>query len=104
MAYPSPSGSFVHAAHYASLLLQVSEHLFADQKLFALSSDQRRIVGNETRNLLLQARWEVESKGFVEQFAIAQVGVEKAPPEAVLGDPIPAPKPAADDKGPGQYV
>jgi hypothetical protein len=70
-------------------MLQVSEHLFPDQKLFALSPDQRRIVQNETQNLLVQARWAVESKGFAELFSMPQAGVEMAPAETVLGDPPP---------------
>jgi hypothetical protein len=80
---------FVHAASFASLMLQVSEHLFPDHKFFALSQDQRRIVQNETQNLLVQARWAVESKGFAELFAMPQVGAEMAPADTVLGDPLP---------------
>ncbi len=78
---------FLHAASFASLMLQVSEHLFPDQKLFALSPDQRRILANETSNLLLQARWAVENKGFAELFATPQMGVEMAPADTSLGDP-----------------
>jgi hypothetical protein len=82
---------FLHAASFASLMLQVSEHLFPDKKLFDLSPDQRRIVGNETSNLLLQARWAVENKGFAELFATPQGGVEMAPDDTMLGDPLPRP-------------
>jgi hypothetical protein len=77
---------FLHAASFASLMLQVSEHLFPDQKLFALSPDQRRIVASETQNLLVQARWVVESRGFAELFATPQAGVDMAPDDTSLGD------------------
>lgn len=85
------SGSFVHAAQYASLTLQVAGQLFPDQKFFGLSQDQRRIVDNETRALLVQARWVVDSKAFADHFAIPQVGVETAPSGTVLGDKPPTP-------------
>ena len=87
MSTPPPVQSrFIHAVSFASLMLQVCDHLFPGQKLFALSADQRRIVDNETRALLLQARWIVESKGFAESFAIPQVGGELAPAGTVLGE------------------
>jgi hypothetical protein len=89
MATPTPQPRFMHAASFASLMLQVSEHLFPQQKLFELSQDQRRIVLNETQNLLVQARWAVESKGFAEQFATPLVGAEMAPAGTILGDPLP---------------
>lgn len=98
MAFQIPSGSFVHASLYASLILQVTEHLFPEQKFFALSQDQRRIVDNETANLLLQARWKADSKVFAEFFAAPQVGVPEAPKETVLGEKPPEPK------APGQYA
>ncbi len=98
MAAQVPSGSFVHAAHYASLWLQVTEHLFPGQKLFALSQDQRRIVDNETRNLLLQAKWIVDSQAFAEQFAAPPVGVPEAPAGTILGQKPP------EVKAPGQYA
>ena len=101
MAYQNPSGSFVHAAHYASLWLQVTEHLFPGQKLFALSQDQRRIVNNETRILLLQARWEVDSRGFAEHFGIAQAGGIEAPSDITLGAPV-APVPSSGPSPAGQ--
>ncbi len=87
MATPPPLQSrFLHAAHYASLVFQVTDHLFPGQKFFGLSADQRRIVDNETTNVLLQARWKVESKGFAESFAFPQVGGEEAPSGTVLGE------------------
>jgi len=99
MAYSDPSGSFVHAALYSQLVLQVSEHLFPDQKLFALSPDQRRIVNNETSNLLLQARWAVDSKAFADHFATVQVGGgPDAPQGTVLGSPV------VEGKAPGQFL
>lgn len=89
MSQPMVQARLLHAASFASLMIQVSEHLFPQQKLFELSADHRRIVTTETQNLLLQARWIVESKGFAEQFAVAQLGGEMAPGDTVLGDPIP---------------
>ena len=108
MAFKNPSGSFVHAAHYASLLIQVCEHLFPGSKIFALSQDQRRIVNNETRILLLQAGWVVDSKEFAEQFSIAQSGGQEAAPETLLGQiagPSQPPNPGAGPStGPGPYL
>jgi hypothetical protein len=37
MAYPAPSGSFLHATLYSSLLLQVSRELFPAQSFLDLS-------------------------------------------------------------------
>jgi len=90
MAEPKLQPKFIHAASYASLLLQVSEHLFPDVKFFALSGDQRRIVNTETKNLLVQAKWVVDSKDFAKQFAVHQVGVEMAPEGTILGEPLPS--------------
>ena len=98
MAIKNVSASFVHAAHYASLMLQVCEHLFPGKKLFELSQDQRRMASNETSVLLLQARWVVDSKGFADHFAIAQAGGQEAPPETVLGVATSASSPS------GQYT
>ena len=92
------SGRFVHAAQYAALMLQVTDHLFPGQKFFALSLDQRRILDSETRALLTQARWVVDSKAFAETFATLQTGGELAPAGTVLGDPPPAPE------RPGHYT
>ena len=102
---PPPShaqGRFVAAAQYASLTLQVCEHLFPGKKLYDLSPDQRRMLINETEILLLQARWRVECHAFAEHFAIPQAGVEMAPPGTVLGEPPPALR--AEVKSPGQYL
>ena len=88
MAYENPSGSFVHAALYAQLQIQVSEHLFPEEKLFSLSADQRRIVTNETNALLLQSRWQADSKAFAEQFAGPLAGMPEAPEGTVLGRPV----------------
>jgi hypothetical protein len=101
VAYENPSGSFVHAALYAQLMIQVSEHLFPDQKLLSLSPDQRRMLQSETNNLLLQARWQVDSKGFADLFAIAQAGAPPdADPKTVLGRPAPA----SNSSSSGHYV
>ena len=81
----------MHAASFASLMLEVSQHLFPQHKLFELTPDQRRIVANETQNLLVQARWVVESKAFADLFATPLAGGERAPEQTSLGDPIPKP-------------
>lgn len=78
----------LHAAAFASLMLDVSQHLFRDRTLFDLTPDQRRIVATETQNLLTQARWTVESKAFADLFAVPCTG-ESAPPGTVLGEPLP---------------
>ena len=57
MAYTQPSGSFLHACAYSSLLLAVSREMFPTQPFFDLPPDKRRIVDLETGNLLLQSRW-----------------------------------------------
>ena len=101
MAYADPSGSFVHAALYSQLVLQVSQQLFPQQPFFDLSPDKRRIVDQEAGNLLLQARWKVDSQGFAAFFAQPappQAGGAEAPPGTVLGSPV------AEIKVPGQYA
>ncbi len=50
MAYSTPSGSFLHATLYSSLLLQVSRELFPAQPFFDLSPDKRRLVDQEAGN------------------------------------------------------
>lgn len=103
-APPPLQSKLVHAYCFASLTIQVSEHLFPGEKLFALSADQRRIVDTETQNLMLQARWKVESKGFADLFAVPQVGVEKTPAGTVLGDPVvPSDAPPATPGGGGYH-
>jgi len=104
MPFKDPSGSFVHAAHYAELLLRVGEHLFPGEKFFSLSQDQRRIVDNETSNLLVYSRWKVDSLGFAEHFAQKLIGGEEAPAGIVLGNPLEAPSPEAAIKPPGQFL
>ena len=103
MAFEHPHGSFVHAASYASLMLQVAEHLFPDQKLFSLSAEQRRIASNETEFLLYQARLRVDSKQFAEYFATPQPTPEMAPEGTVLGREVPKPKPQEPDTK-GHYM
>lgn len=101
MAYPNPSGSFVHAALYSQLLLQVSQHLFPQQPFFDLSPDKRRIADMETGNLLLQSKWKVDSHGFAAFFAQPappQVGSQETVPGTVLGSQ------PAEPKTPGQYA
>ncbi len=101
MAYSDPSGSFVHAALYSQLVLQVSQHMFPQQPFFDLSQDKRRIVDQEAGNLLLQSRWKLDAKGFAEFFAQpapGQVPGSEAPQGTVLGIPL------AEDKPPGKYL
>jgi len=103
-APPIVQGRFVAAAQYASLTLQVCEHLFPDQKLFGLSQDQRRILADETDNLLLQARWRIETRVFADKFAWTQHGAEMAPPGTVLGSPVPIGHQQPAAAPPGQYL
>lgn len=103
MAQESPSGSFVHSALYAQLMIQVSGQLFPEQTFFALSADQRRIVQAETSNLLLQARWQVDSKAFADLFAVAQAGGQEAPPGTILGRANSSPSASPPAKG-GDYI
>jgi hypothetical protein len=101
MPYADPSGSFVHAALYSQLVLQVSQHLFPQQPFFDLTPDKRRIVDQETGNLLLQARWKVDSQGFAEFFGQQpppQAGGPEAPSGTILGTKPPESRP------PGQYA
>jgi hypothetical protein len=98
MPYADPSGSFVHAALYSQLMLQVSQHLFPQQPFFDLSQDKRRIVDNETANLMLQARWKVDSKAFADSFAAPLAGVPEAPQGTILGSPV------AESPMPGQFL
>jgi hypothetical protein len=102
-ATPPPlQTTFIHASAYSSLFLQVLEHLFPDRKLPALSEDERRIVQNETDNLLVRSRWRIESYVFVNQFEIPQQpATSVAPADTVLGAP---PAPPEATKPPGQYV
>ena len=96
----SPQGRFAAAAQFASLLLQVSQHLFPDRKYFDLTPDQRRMLDNETSILLLQARWRIESKAFADYFA--SPGNDPAPAGTILGEHPPAPGAAA--QGGGGYL
>ena len=98
MNNPLLQSRLMHAAVFASLQLDVTEHLFPGQKIFSLSQDQRRIVANETQGLLLQSRWAVESKGFAELFAAPPTGMEMAPAGTILGEPF------APAKGAGHYA
>jgi hypothetical protein len=81
------------------MMLRVTEHLFPDVKFFSLSVDQRRMVINETQNLLVQARWTVESKTFADLFSVAPIGVEMAPLGMVLGEPPPDAKHGKQNEG-----
>jgi hypothetical protein len=98
-----PQARFLASAAYASLELQMVGQLFAGKTYFELSPDQRRILSNETDNLLLRSRWRIESRTFAEHFAIVQFGVEVAPPETVLGE-APRPQPQPGQASTGQYL
>ena len=78
------------------------DHLFPGQKVPGLSEDERRIVQNETDNLLVRSRWRIESMGFVNTFGLPQLPRENvAPADIVLGAP---PAEGAAARPPGQYV
>jgi hypothetical protein len=49
-------GRFVAAAQHASFQLQVCTNLYPGRTILQLSSEERRILANETDYLLLQAR------------------------------------------------
>jgi hypothetical protein len=95
-------GRFVAAAQYASVLLQMLPQIFPGQPWLALTDDQRRVLFDETSNVLTRSKWVIESKAFADKFALQPQGVEMAPPGTVLGDPVPNPATAA--KVPGQYL
>jgi hypothetical protein len=102
-ATPPPlQTTFVQAAAYSALFLDVLEHVFPDRKLLEISDDERRIVQNETDNLLVRSRWRIESYVFVNQFALQQQPPTNiAPADTVLGALLTPPDPT---KPPGQYV
>lgn len=102
MSTPPPlQTNLVHAAAYSSLFLQMIEHLFPGHKVPALSEDERRIVQNETDNLLTRSRWRIESIGFANTFGIQQQPqTNVAPADTILGVPF-SPQ---QGKPPGQYV
>jgi len=94
----------VHAVAYSSLFLQMIEHLFPGRKVPGLSEDERRIVHNETDNLLTRSRWRIESVVFANTFGIPQMPKENvAPADTLLGAP-PGTKVGAESKMPGQYA
>lgn len=99
MATPPPLQTrFSHAVEYASVLLQMVGHVYPGKGFTELSPDQRRIVANEAEQLLVQARWRVESAQFAEWFATPQTPPQSAPAGTVLGE-----KPV-EGKPPGQYA
>ena len=94
---------FIHAVAYSSLFLQMVDHLFPGRKAPALSEDERRIVQNETDNLLVRSKWRIESNIFVNNFAIQlQPRENVAPADTLLGAP-PGTR-IGDSKMPGQYA
>jgi|SRR2546427_598985 len=104
MATPPPlQTTFVHAAMYSSVFLQMIDHLFPGKKIPALSEDERRIVQNETDNLLTRSRWRLESTIFLSSFGVPFPGPadQAIPAGTVLGPPT---RSADQGKPPGQYV
>jgi hypothetical protein len=103
MPTPPPlQTNLVHAAAYSSLFLQMLEHIFPGRKVPALSEDERRIVMNETDNLLTRSRWRLETTVFANTFGIVQIPPENVVPAGtVLGVPLAPPQAG---KAPGQYV
>jgi hypothetical protein len=107
MAIKNVSASFVHAALHAFLQVQLCEHLFPQKRPFELSQDQRRILVQETNNVLLQAKWQVNSTGFAAHFAGLLTDLPEAPPETILGEklsPSENPPPASPPKSRGDYL
>jgi len=102
MPTPPPlQTNLVHAAAYAGLFLQMLEHLFPGRKVPALSEDERRIIQNETDNLLTRSRWRLESNVFAGTFGIQQQPADVVVPAGtVLGAPLTPPT----GNPPGQYV
>ena len=102
-ATPPPlQTNLVHAAAYSSLFLQMIEHLFPGRKVPALSEDERRIVQNETDNLLTRSKWRIESTVFANTFGIPQIPPGNVVPAGtVLGEPLALPQAG---KMPGQYA
>jgi hypothetical protein len=100
MAYTQPSGSFLHACAYSSLLLAVSREMFPTQPFFDLPPDKRRIVDLETGNLLLQSRWKCDSAQFATFFSQPQAGSQEATAGTVLGEQ----PPQAPQAQPGGYL
>jgi hypothetical protein len=105
MTTPPPlQTNLVHAAAYSSLYIQVLEHMFPERKLPALSDDERRIVANETDNLLTRSKWRLETFVFANTFGIQQQPREGViPADTVLGV-MPTIPQAKETKAPGQYV
>ena len=101
MATPPPlQTTFVHAAYYASVCLQMTQDVFPGKRWIELSEDQRRIVQNETDNLLTRSKWRLESKTFSGSF-----GIPTAPEIAVsAGTVLGLPPSQEDQKAPGQYA
>jgi hypothetical protein len=70
MAGTSPSfqATIVDAAAYASVFLQMAEHLFPDRSVRELSEDDRSTAHKETDQLLVRSKWRLESSEFTDPF------------------------------------
>jgi hypothetical protein len=102
---PALQTTFLHAAVYSSLFLQMAQQLFPQQTYLGLSEDQRRIAQNETDNLLTRSKWRLESQVFQQAFGTPFPFPDQAlPAGTVLGDLTSQAAPAPTAKPPGQYV
>ena len=62
MTTPPPLQThLIHAVYYSSLCLQMIQDVFPGKRWIELSEDQRRMVQNETDNLLTRSRWRLTS-------------------------------------------
>ncbi len=104
MATPPPiQSTFIHAAVYSNLFLQMAQQIFPGVSYLTLTDDQRRVCQNETDNLLTRSWLRVESKLFVNTFGFQNPDPSQvAPVDAVWGAAPETLK--ADTKPPGQYV
>jgi len=102
---PALQTTFLHAAVYSSLFLQMAQQLFPQQTYLALSEDQRRVAQNETDNLLTRSKWRLESRVFQQAFGMAFPFPpdQRVPDGTVLGD-MTIPEGQAQRKLPGQYM
>lgn len=104
MTTPPPAQTrLTHAAEYATFLLRMTEHVFPGKHYTELSNDQRLLVVTAADQLLLHARWHVESAAFATLFATVGGQEPPAPGGTVLGDVLKAGEPPAAEQ-PGGYL
>ncbi len=91
----------LHAALYTLVMYQTAREIFPDTSWLRLSSEQRRIVDNETMNILTFSRTRLETLRFARIFAEPSLD-PAAPTGHELGTP---PTPQEDTRRPpGQYA